>query len=185
MNARRSVSEQTVSSAFSGCTVSHGVSWLAGFIDGEGTFVLTTRSRGGIAPYIGLTAGNEDNIRAAKAVISEIVGHEVRYSLHRGASARDRRPFWYLHVQRLEDVKKVCEAIRPFAHGKRPNIDVMLRYVAIAPRAAPGLAYGDARSALVREMRALNLTFARGQWQALREEAEWTAVAADAEDPQS
>jgi hypothetical protein len=150
--------------------VSHGVSWLAGFADGEGTFVLTTRSRGGIAPYFGLTAGNEDNIRAAKAVISEIVGHEVRYRLHRGASHSDRRPFWYIHVQRLDDLKKLCEAILPFAQGKRPNVEVMLRYVAIAPGSARGDAYLAERLALVGRMRALNSTFARGQWQALQHE---------------
>ena len=149
--------------------MAHGVGWLAGFIDGEGTFVLTTRSRGGIAPHFGLTAGNEDNIRAAKAVISEIVGHEIRYRLHRGASHMDRRPFWYLHVQRLDDLKKLCEAILPFAQGKRPNIDIMLRYVAIAPGDDRGKAHVDERLALVVRMRDLNRTFARGQWQALSE----------------
>jgi hypothetical protein len=148
--------------------VSHGVSWLAGLIDGEGTFVLTARSRGGIAPHIGLTAGNEDNIRAAKAVISEIVGHEVRYMAHRGLSHRDMRPFWYLHVYRLDDLKKLCEAILPFAQGKRPNIDVMLRYVAIAPGGARGHTYLDERLALVARMRSLNRTFARGEWQAVQ-----------------
>lgn len=150
------------------------LAWLAGFLDGEGSLVLYYS--GGqhkfISTILQTVSTNEDNIRRVKAIISEIVGREIRYRLGKGKSLEGRRPTWYLQVTRQEDIAAVCVAILPYLVGKKPQAELMLRYLASSPKAThtrgsrmnPVSGYTEAHHQMVSEMRHLNRRYAFGEW---------------------
>lgn len=147
--------------------------WLAGFIDGEGTIMLyVSHPKSERHPHIqsALRVANtiEDNIKVAKAIMSRMAGREVRYKATR-QSVVGYRPLYRLDVDRQADIVTVIGAMLPFLVGKRPQADLMLEYLAIAPSKSGGsqsrgTSYTDTHFEYVSRMRHLNRRYAKGEW---------------------
>ncbi len=163
--------------------VSTDVAWLAGFIDGEGTIMLYLNEKGGgpnptrgatfkSSRFIlhSFTIGNTnvDNMRRTKAIVSAIVGREVRYTVPDYRRTGGYRPVYKLALSRATELETLIRALLPYLVGKRPQAELMLEYLALGPAGGqtpgPIRGYTDAHFAFVPKMRALNKTYAKGEW---------------------
>ena len=124
--------------------------WLAGFIDGEGT--------------IGMTL----------LLLRAILGRDVRVSK---PDRKDHRPIFVIAIQNRPDIKTILELVRPWLVVKRPQADLMLEYIGLAPirivprspsnrrsRAVATDRHTEVHFELVRKMHLLNQRFAPGEW---------------------
>jgi hypothetical protein len=149
--------------------------WLAGFVDGEGTIGMTLGRNGRtIHVYITIPNTNLANMARARVLLRAILGRDVRVSK---PERKDHRPIFVIAVQNRPDIKAILEMIRPWLVGKRPQADLMLEYIKLAPiRMVPRSAsnrrshavstdrHTEVHYELVRKMHLLNRRFAPGQW---------------------
>lgn len=162
-------------------THDHELAWLAGFLDGEGTIMLyASHPKSERNPHIQsalrVANTNEDTIKASKAILSRIVGREVRYKATR-QSVKGYRPIYRLDVDRQSDIRTALVALLPHLVGKRPQAALMLEYLNIAPSKSGGpttrgTSYTDAHFEYVSRMRHLNRRYARGEWWISQRETE-------------
>lgn len=157
-------------------TTGPDIRWLAGFVDGEGSFTLI-RDRTFIKPAFQIANTVVENMRVVKALVSEIVGREVRYMPTKAHPSRvGYRPYYYLYVTRQSELRLLCDALLPHVTGKRQQVELMLRYLAITPQAR-GEGWSrfqpsrvtEEHFEMVAQMSALNRKYAKGEWPSQRE----------------
>lgn len=155
------------------------LAWLAGFTDGEGTFVLSVHIRSGLVnPYVSISNTNRVAIERAKAIVSAIVGREIRYTPTN--VKQGWRPCYRLTVNNHHEIGALCAALLPWLVGRREQAEVMLRYIRLVNRdkCEPGCRrkhrslMTDEHHALVGEMRHLNRRYGKGEWASSQREIE-------------
>lgn len=149
--------------------------WLAGFIDGEGTIGMTLgRNDRTIHVYLTIPNTNLANMARARVLLRSILGRDVRVSK---PDRKDHRPIFVIAIQNQPEIKVIVELIRPWLVGKRPQADLMIEYIRVAPsrlvarspsesrrRAIATGRYTELHHEFVRRMHLLNQRFAPGQW---------------------
>lgn len=135
--------------------------WLAGFFDGECCIVLNEQRSPGrmgrdqlpaIRTIVQVANCNRPNIDTAKAIISDIVGREVRYTFK---PAKNRRQAAYvLSIARHSEIEKLLTTLHPLLAGKRLQAELMLEYLSIAPGSSHK--YDERHYGMVQQMHRLN-----------------------------
>ena len=110
-----------------------GLEWLVGFIDGEGSFTLIADKKRFIKAAFQVSNTVRANIDVVKTEVSRLVGREVRYRVDAGYKPT-HRPHYTLYLSRHSEIRALCEAILPHIVGKREQVELMLRYLEMAPR---------------------------------------------------
>lgn len=153
------------------------LAWLAGFIDGEGSIFLTVEYRRVIKPNLNMDNTNRANIRQARRYVQRLTTHDIRPRI--GNANRGYRPCYSLRVHRANEIRVVLNAVMPWLVGRRRQAELMLEYLAIAPRkqldGRPPVmlrfpdgrlrtAYQPRHFKYVERMRALNRRYPKGEW---------------------
>lgn len=155
------------------------LAWLAGFADGEGTFVLPIhRKTGLINAYLSVSNTNVANIERAKWIVSGISGRQIRYTPTN--VKQGWRPCYRLTVNNHHEIALVCRALLPWVVGKREHAEVMLRYIALVTggdcdpqcRRKHRSKMTDEHYGLVAQLRHLNRRYAKGEWASSQREIE-------------
>lgn len=130
--------------------------WLAGFLDGEGTIQLHSAStQRYILHRVSFPNTNEVNMRKVKVVVADILGRELRYQPEKGRAPQNSI-LYLLKVARETEIGVLLRAVLPYLSGKRPQAELMLRYLEIAPGRGVGHYYDDRHFAMAAEMKHLN-----------------------------
>ena len=90
------------------------VAWIAGFLEGEGSFCVDTKSNG--YSYSRITAASTDKDVLEK--LKNLAGGEV-YS--KKIYADHHKPCWYWSLNTRSDVSRLCGLLHPYL-GKRRQV---------------------------------------------------------------
>jgi len=165
------------------------LAWLAGFIDGEGSFGLhVDRTRRTIEPRLGIPNSNLRNIERAEVLLRALIGRELKISTCKGKSRTGWRPYYRVTLSGHAALEIVVRAIYPYVVGKQRHVDVLLDYLKIAPtssrnaravtrlygrpRAMAKARYDEWLYALALKMAALNRRYKCGESEAEHVEPE-------------
>lgn len=173
----------TLESHLSGATVSE-LSWLAGFIDGEGAIFIQTARRPGqrVRFKCEIAIANTDlaNVGRVRAIVAKITGRAPKAT--ESNVRRGYRPCYSVRLQGQLNVALVLRVLLPFLVGKKYRAELVLEFIGSAPRSAllgrsqerartsdnerwaPG--YGPRHYEIVEEIRRLNRRYGRGEWAA-------------------
>ena len=123
-----------------------------------------------------------------KAIVSAIVGREVRYTIEKVSRVGERRPFYKIYLGKQSELVSLCEAVQPHVVGKREHVALMLRFLTTTPAVTNtrhggdgGTGITDEHREIIAQLRALNKRYAVGEWQLLQQETKLTAPTASAE----
>ena len=157
------------------------LAWLAGFIDGEGTFGLHVNAkRRTIQPRLTVPNSNRRSIERVEVLLRALIGRELTISTCKGKSRTGFRPYFVVSLSKHADLEIVVRALYPYVVGKQRHVDVLLEYLKIAPTsrrntktitklygrpsAFTTVGYDDRHYEFVAQMRHLNRRYKRGQW---------------------
>ena len=114
-------------------TLTTELAWLAGIWDGEGTFGIYRyrQSSNGKTAYCGrLTLSN-----TSQKMIDEIqrIFKNLQIPVNLWTEKKRRKPnhklATHITIDKMEYVKKVCEAIRPYVVAKKERVLLLLRFI--------------------------------------------------------
>ena len=159
------------------------LAWLAGFIDGEGSFGLHVNSRTrSIEPRLSVPNSNRRSIERVEILLRAIIGRELTITTCKGESRRGFRPYFQVAVSSHADLEMILRALYPYVVGKQRHLDLLIEYLKIAPtsrrnagavsrlygrpRAVVDATYDERHYELVAKMRHLNRRYSKGQWDA-------------------
>jgi len=165
------------------------LAWLAGFIDGEGSFGLHVDSkRRTIEPRLTVPNSNRRSIERVEVLLRALIGRELTISTCKGKSRTGFRPYFVVSLSKHADREIVVRALYPYVVGKQRHVDVILEYLKIAPTsrrntrsitklygrpsAFSASGYDERHYELVAQIRHLNRRYKRGEWEAANVEAE-------------
>jgi hypothetical protein len=107
--------------------------WLAGIADGEGCFYLALCKEGTkIKAAFAIANTNELIMKAAKRIVSDLIGREKRYTILPYIKKQGRglnKPTWSLQVSKQSELEMLCKALLPYLEGKKHQAQTMLDYV--------------------------------------------------------
>lgn len=107
--------------------------WLAGIVDGEGTFVAHIRSGGypNLNVRIAISNRHPRLMEKARALFSEIVGRQIPLSKwgNKGHANSKAQPIYVMQVWRIEEVAKVARTLLPHLVGKRDQAVLFAEYL--------------------------------------------------------
>jgi hypothetical protein len=164
------------------------LAWLAGFVDGEGTFTIAHYKTGRSTPYrptFSLCNTKIEAIENARRIISSVLGRNVKYVALK--DKRGYRPCHQIAIGALGEVKLISQALLPYLVGKREQAEIMLKFIAITPGQRThqkhdergyfisASQYDERHSSLVSRMRFLNKRYSREEWATLQRETELPA----------
>jgi hypothetical protein len=161
------------------------LSWLAGFVDGEGAIFIQTARRPGrrIRFKCEVAIANTDlaNVEHVRQIVASLTGDAPKAT--ESNVSRGYRPCYSVRLQGQLRVALVLRALLPFLVGKKRRAELVLEFIASAPRSvllgrsdervrtsddhrwAPG--YGPRHYEIVSEVRRLNRRYGRGEWAAV------------------
>ena len=144
------------------------LAWLAGFLDGEGSFViiqlagkrltelLEKNQRPYIAPRIVLVNTDEPTLGTVMAILD---AHELPYHVSRrvgGINVRGNKnaDSWDLRVQGMKRCKRWLDVLTPYLHTKKSQAQAMLDLIdSRLTDATWGEGYSGAELALIESLR--------------------------------
>jgi hypothetical protein len=152
-------------------TLEKDIIWLAGFFDGEGTISLPVEKKTGvIVVRVSIPNTNFDNLRKAQSVLSALLNREVKLGKDYN---KDHRPCKNIRLKNQAETKLLLETLLPYLAGKKPQAELMLYYLSIAP--GKGNRFNQEHYNCVSKMRNLNRRYAKGEWERSQQETERVA----------
>lgn len=118
------------------------LAWLAGFIDGEGSFSLVYRFKNGSKTYPNgkYYSGVECSLRLAvtdfssmyksKQILSWVFDREYPLSVTTRQTIRNKDVF-YLSINGMQKLEVLLPMLIPYLQGKRKEAELMLEYFAV------------------------------------------------------
>lgn len=105
------------------------LAWLAGFMDGEGTFILMKVSGRYPQPTIAVNNTHYGTLPEMTALLDRLnlpyyVGHKNPPTTHKGWS-----PQWTVQAIGLKRCDRWCRALLPYLKTKREACELMLEYI--------------------------------------------------------
>lgn len=141
--------------------------WLAGIIDGEGSINLSILRRNGqIIPFLEIGNTNVPTAQKATRIMKTLTEKSIR--CYPKNSQMGYRPCWKVQATSHAAIKSVLQAVLPDLEGKRPQAELMLRYLSAAPGKGRGNKFLPAHYQMVSEMKHMNHRYAKGEWTAQR-----------------
>lgn len=137
------------------------LAWLAGYLDGEGTFQVVRRKDKREGQHqANIQVSNTDPVLVAKSFyLFEKMGVHPHVSNFQPGNA-NHREHWIVTVGKLEDIKKACLLLLPFLVGKRARAELLLGYSESRLRHGSGRGgtkpYSESDLTIVEELKKLN-----------------------------
>lgn len=134
------------------------LSWLGGFMDGEGCLTLLKRSKGtSYAPRI--TIVNTNRVLIDK--VAEILGgKEIGHYIDEKKSTKKKWKTRYeVCVYGMLRCKKFLELIQPYLVGKAPQAKILKQFISLRLSKPRNEVYGIEEKTLFKEIRTLNGRF--------------------------
>lgn len=111
------------------------VAWFAGFMDGEGSIGIVTASRSGkwgnavsLRPLIQFSTTSLEALEKSLDIVGRLDITKSGYTFQEKKPEKHKDAF-YLRIARINDIRKLCEAIIPYAVLKRQQWEIMLQFV--------------------------------------------------------
>lgn len=108
------------------------VSWLAGFVDGEGSLLIPMEKNGTLKTIFSVGNTHRISIERVKEIVSEIVGRQIRYyTIH--ATAKNHQPLFTIRLSKKSEVLAVVKSLLPFLVTKIEQAKLMAQYIESNP----------------------------------------------------
>ena len=100
------------------------IAWLAGIIDGEGSWEFKDRDR---YRYCRIIIGNTslEIIERCKIIIEKIINHDIK--VYNWKRKKKCKPFFSIELARREDVYAIIKICYPYLVNKKEKIDMLLK----------------------------------------------------------
>jgi hypothetical protein len=109
------------------------IAWLAGIIDGEGSFTVTKNKYAPDKPpsvKAALTIPNTDERIILKSV-QILERFEVSFYISDHAAKNTRKRYWVVAVSKLSDLMRLTERLIPHLSGKKEQALLLHRYTSL------------------------------------------------------
>ena len=108
------------------------ISWLSGFLDGEGCFLIYKRQRGkafDLIPEITFNNSNWIDIEEADRILKELkIGHFIS-SVGKYGDRPHKKPMWAIRITGLFRCKSCLVQLIPYLRGKKKEAELMHAYI--------------------------------------------------------
>lgn len=108
------------------------LAWFAGFVDGEGTIHFSVEKKTGvIQPRFNLVNTSLAAAEQCKRILSMVLQREIRWEVR--PAKYNWLPQYKFRVKNHEEEKVLLEMLLPYLICKKPQAELMLRYLAVKP----------------------------------------------------
>lgn len=106
------------------------LSWLAGFLDGEGSFVIVRESGGRLQPRIQVANTHIATLSRVQEMLTRLgLPHYVGWKQGgRRADGYDRKRQWVIMATGLKRTARWCQALLEYLVTKREQAELMLEF---------------------------------------------------------
>ncbi len=115
--------------SFSNMTMLEGIAYVAGFIDGEGCFMLKQNKRGFFQPLV--TCCNTNKFVLERTQEFLLTTSCIAAKLYESSRDGNRKRLWRLDILDHTSIEKLCLLLRPYSVVKREQLDCLLRFFEI------------------------------------------------------
>lgn len=110
--------------------ISHQLAWLAGIFDGEGTFSIIYQKKKHGDAYVARITLSNTSIHMINEIIKILDGFGIRGHLWEEQPRKKKhKKGYHITINKLKNVKKTCELMLPYLVNKKPNAELLIRYV--------------------------------------------------------
>lgn len=130
--------------------------WLAGFMDGEGSYLVAspTNWRPAYKPMVTVNNTHKPSIERISSILkSNGIGHWVSRTDHIG---RNHKPNFTVEISGMKRVIKLLPLLLPYAFTKKEQIETLLAFLKLRMGGSIRTSYGDAELGLITKLRGLN-----------------------------
>lgn len=109
---------------------SHQLAWLAGIWDGEGTFSITYQNKKYGEAYIAKASLSNTDMAMINEIIKILDSYNIGGHLFKESPRRkEHKASYHITINKLNKLKQLVELILPYLVNKKPNAEIMLRFV--------------------------------------------------------
>lgn len=109
---------------------SHQLAWLAGIMDGEGTFSIIYQGKKYGDAYIARITLSNTDIAMINEILKILDSYEINGHLWKEEPRKKQhKAAYHITINKLNKLKKLVELILPYLVNKKPNAEILNRFV--------------------------------------------------------